>query len=80
MSGKSMTPLKVYILSNFDIEKTNMGANSWKQGTEFSRVVLIECDRKADNAGFLSHSTGLSLDNSLPSFQEYASRYPFCCN
>jgi len=26
----------------------------------------------ADNGGFLSHSTGLSLDNSLPSFQEYA--------
>jgi len=27
---------------------------------------------EADNNGFLSHSTGLSLDNSLPSFQEYA--------
>jgi len=27
---------------------------------------------EADNGGFLSHSTGLSLDNSLPSFQEYA--------
>jgi len=27
---------------------------------------------EADNNGFLSHSTGLSLDNYLPSFQEYA--------
>jgi len=26
---------------------------------------------EADNGGFLSHSTGLSLDNSLSSFQEY---------
>jgi len=29
---------------------------------------------EADSYGFLSHSTGLSLDNSLPSFQEYAPR------
>jgi len=29
---------------------------------------------EADNGGFLSHSTELSLDNSLPSFQEYAPR------
>jgi len=27
---------------------------------------------EADNDGFLSHSTDLSLNNSLPSFQEYA--------
>jgi len=29
---------------------------------------------EADNGGFLSHSTGLFLDNSMPSFQEYAPR------
>jgi len=30
--------------------------------------VTEECD----NGGFRSHSSNLSLDNSLPSFQEYA--------
>jgi len=29
---------------------------------------------EADSGGFLSHSTDLSLGNSLPSFQEYAPR------
>jgi len=29
---------------------------------------------EADNGGFLLHSTGLSLDNSFPSFQEYSPR------
>jgi len=31
---------------------------------------------ETDNGGFLSHSTGLSLDNFLPSFREYAPRSP----
>jgi len=34
-----------------------------KQGKEFSRKVLIECDRRADNGGFLSHSADLFLEN-----------------
>jgi len=29
---------------------------------------------EADNGGFLSHFTGLSLNNSLSSFQEFAPR------
>jgi len=33
---------------------------------------------EADNGGFLSHSTKLSLDNFLPSFEEYAPRRLSC--
>jgi len=43
-----------------------------KAGNGILKRSVDRMSEEADNGGFMSHSTGLSPDNSLPSFQEYA--------